>query len=128
MTKAKTVDPEKDGVNEYIKNAPEELRGRLNSIRKMIKENAPNALEKISYGMPYYGYKGRLVYFAYFKNHIGFYAMPPVVGKLKEELKGYKTAMATIQFPHTQKLPLNLIKKLVKAGVKNNEEKDRVLI
>ncbi len=115
MIKAKTVD-------EYIKNAPETLRGRLNDIRKTIKSAAPNAEEKISYSMPYYGHKGRLAYFAYFKKHIGLYIPPPITKIFAKELKDYETNMATIRFPHDRKLPLALVKKLVKARVKLNEE------
>ncbi len=110
-------------VDEYIAQAPKEIQGKLKELRKAIKETAPDAEEKISYGMPYYGYKGRLVYFAYFKNHIGFYAMPPVIKGLEGELKKYRTATATIRFPLNENLPLALIKKLVKAGIKNNEGK-----
>ena len=115
MKRARTVD-------EYIANAPEELQSKLKQLRKIIKDCAPDALEKISYGMPYYGYKGRLAYFAYAKNHIGLYITPPVIAEHKKELKEYKTATATIRFPLDKKLPLTLIKKLVKARVKKNEK------
>lgn len=116
MQKAKTVD-------EYIANAPKEIQGKLRQLRKVIRESAPNAEEKISYGMPYYGYKGRLAYFAYAKNHIGLYAMPPTVDEFKNELKKYKTGKATIRLPLNEELPIYLIKKLVKAGVERNEKK-----
>jgi uncharacterized protein YdhG (YjbR/CyaY superfamily) len=112
-------------VDEYITNAPGEVQGRLKELRKAIKSVAPDALEKISYGMPYYGYKGRLVYFAYFKKHIGVYLTPPITEMFKEELKDYETHMATIRFPHDKKLPIALIKKLVKARVKLNEEAEK---
>ncbi len=114
MKKAKDVD-------EYIASAPEEVRVRLKQLRKTIKECAPKAEEKISYGMPYYGYKGRLAYFSYFKHHIGLYLTPPIMEEFRQELKDYKTATATIQFPHDKPLPIVLIKKLVKARVKMNE-------
>ena len=55
-------------VNEYILMAPKEAQGKLKQIRRIIKAAAPKALEKLSYGMPYYGYKGRLAYFAHAKN------------------------------------------------------------
>ena len=109
-------------VDEYIANAPEELQGKLKEIRSAIKSVAPKAEEKISYGMPYYGYKGRLVYFAYFKNHIGLYIPTPVIQEHKKELQDYETAMATVRFPLGKKLPITLIKKLVRAQVKKNEE------
>ncbi len=73
--------------------------------------------------MPYYGYKGRLAYFVYAKHHIGLYAMPPIVKDYAKELKRYKTATATIRFPLNEKLPIALIKKLVRKGVRNNQAK-----
>lgn len=72
--------------------------------------------------MPYYGYKGRLAYFSYFKNHIGLYLTPPMIEEFKKELKDYSTSTATIRFPHKEKFPSALIKKLVRARVKRNDE------
>jgi len=118
MNRAKDVD-------EYIAHAPKDIQDKLRELRKLIKETAPDAEEKISYGMPYYGYKGRLAYFAYFKNHIGLYAMPPVLHELENDLKKYRTATATIHFPLDEALPSELIKKLVKAGMRNNEAKQQ---
>lgn len=109
-------------VAEYIEAAPSEIQGKLQELRKAITSVAPDAEEKVSYGMPYYGYKGRLAYFAYSKNHIGLYIPPPVVAQHKNELKKYKTAMATVQFPLDEKLPIALIKKLVMARVRINNE------
>lgn len=108
-------------IEEYIENAPEDIQDKLREIRKLIKEVAPKAEEKISYGMPYYGYKGRLVYFAFAKNHIGLYIPPPIIENYKKELKEYVTAKSTVQFPSDKKLPVSLIKKLVKARVKWND-------
>ena len=114
MKKAKDVD-------EYIAKAPKEVRVKLKELRTIIKSTAPKAEEHISYGMPYYDYKGRLVYFAFAKKHIGLYVPPPVIEEHKKELKDYGTAKATVRFPLNKKLPLPLIKKLVKARVKKNE-------
>jgi uncharacterized protein YdhG (YjbR/CyaY superfamily) len=110
-------------VDAYIASAPKEVRGKLTELRAAIKSAAPKAEEKISYGMPYYSYKGRLAYFSYAKHHIGLYAMPPIVQDHAKELKKYKTATATIRFPLNEKLPIALIKKLVRAGVRNNDAK-----
>lgn len=116
MTKPKDVD-------EYIANAPEEVQNKLKQLRNAIKDSAPQALEKLSYSMPYYGYKGRLAYFAYAKGHIGLYIPPPVIQEHKKELEKYGTAMATVRFPLDEELPIALIKKMVKARVEKNEEK-----
>ncbi len=108
-------------VDEYIAGAPKEVQARLKELRAAIRSVAPDAEERISYGMPYYGYKGRLVYFAYAKHHIGMYAMPPILEGHQNELKKYQTAKATIRFPLNEELPISLIKKLVKAAVKRND-------
>ena len=120
MKRAKTVD-------EYIESAPTEVQGKLKEFRRAIKSAAPKAEERISYGMPYYDYKGRLVYFAAFKNHIGFYVPTPVVEEHKNELKSYETAAATVRFPLNKKLPLTLIKRLVKSRLEKNEEAKKAL-
>jgi uncharacterized protein YdhG (YjbR/CyaY superfamily) len=118
MVKPKTVD-------EYISMAPPETRALLKEIRKIIRTTAPKAVEKISYGMPYYGYEGRLVYFAHAKEHVGVYAMMAAMDAMKDEVKKYRTSKATLRFPLNEKLPAQLIKKLVKIQMKKNEEKKK---
>lgn len=112
-----------ESVDEYIHTAPDELKDRLQRLRTSIKEVVPEAQEKISYGMPYYGYKGRLAYFAYFKNHIGLYIPPPIIADHKKELRNYVTSVSTIQFSLDKPLPISLIKKLVKARLEFNDSK-----
>lgn len=114
--RAKTVD-------EYIRNAPKETQSKLKELRQIIKTTAPKAEEKISYSMPYYGYKGRFLYFAVFKKHIGFYILPPIVEMFKDDLKGYVTTVGGIQLPLDKKLPIPLLKKLIKARIKWMDEK-----
>lgn len=113
--------PKPKNVDDYIEQAPKEVKDKLRNIREIIKKAAPSAEEKISYGMPYYSYKGRLAYFAAFKDHISLFAMPPIVGEHERELRKYKTGKATIQFPLDERLPIALIRKLVKAGVRRND-------
>jgi uncharacterized protein YdhG (YjbR/CyaY superfamily) len=112
-------------VNEYITKAPKEVRAKLREMRAIIKSAAPKADEKISYGMPYYAYKGRVAYFQEWKRHIGIYIPTPIIERHKQLLKNYVTAKATVRFPLDKKLPAGLIKKLVRARVKMNEQKMR---
>ena len=112
-------------VDEYIAQAPKEVQEKLQELRAVIRTTAPGAEERISYGMPYYDYKGRLVYFQLWKKHIGFYVPTPVVEEHKSELKGYETTKATVRFPLDEKLPLDLIKKLVEARVRKNDEAEK---
>lgn len=107
-------------VDDYIADAPVKVRGDLEILRKVIKEVAPQALEKISYSMPFYEYKGRLVYFAFYKKHIGLYVPPPIIDSYKDELKEYKVSKSAVQFPIGQKLPVQIIKKLIKARIEWN--------
>jgi uncharacterized protein YdhG (YjbR/CyaY superfamily) len=108
-------------VDVYISTAPRGLQGKLKQLRAIIRKTAPQAEERISYGMPYYGYKGRVAYFRLWKGHIGLYIPPPVIQEHKPELKSYQTARATVRFPLDKPLPVALIKKLVKARLKKNE-------
>jgi len=109
-------------VDAYISAAPAGVRGKLKELRATIRKTIPDAEERISYRMPYYAYKGRLAYFAAFKKHVGLYVPPPVIEEHKSELKDYETAKATVRFPIDRPLPVALIKKLVKARAKKNEE------
>src|SRR5579859_2415058 len=112
-------------VDEYIAQAPQETRGKLQELRAAIQAAAPDAQERISYGMPYYDYKGRLVYFQLWKKHIGFYIPTPVLEEHQSELQGYETTKATVRFPLDEQLPLALIEKLVQARVRKNDEAEK---
>jgi uncharacterized protein YdhG (YjbR/CyaY superfamily) len=109
-------------VDAYVESAPKAARPMLVQLRKIIKAAAPGATEGISYRMPYYNYNGALVWFAAFKNHLGFFVRPPVIQEHKKELKGYETTKSTVRFPIGKPLPVALIRKLVKARVAKNED------
>lgn len=117
--------PRPADVDAYIAAAPKEARNKLREIRKAIKSVAPKAEEKISYGMPYYSYKGRLAYFAAFKDHVSLFAMPPIVGAEKGELRKYQTGKSTLRLMLDEELPVPLIRKLVRAGVRRNETRKK---
>jgi uncharacterized protein YdhG (YjbR/CyaY superfamily) len=87
-------------INEYISGFPESVRGILEALRATIKEAVPGAEETISYAIPAFKLKGRiLIYFAAFKNHIGLYPAPRANEAFKKELSGYKGGKGTVQFP-----------------------------
>src|SRR5262245_36711551 len=113
--------PHAKDVDAYISTAPKAAQAKLRQLRKLIKESAPAAAERISYGMPYYHYKGRVAYFSFWKSHIGLYVPTPVLAEHKNELKGYETTKATVRLPLDERLPVALIKKLIQARVKMNE-------
>jgi uncharacterized protein YdhG (YjbR/CyaY superfamily) len=111
-------------VDEYISAAPKEVQDKLREVRAAIMEVAPAAHESISYGMPYYDYKGRLAWFGLHKAFIGLYLRPPVIEKHKNELAGYDTTKSAVHLPLDRKIPVALIKKLVKARMKINEAEE----
>jgi len=113
-------------IDSYISEQAVDLRDRLEQIRQVIKTTAPKAEEVLSYGMPAFKLHGMLVYFAAFKNHIGFYALPSGNVAFQKELSAYKQGKGSIQFPLEQPLPLALIKKIVKFRVKENLEKEAI--
>ncbi len=115
--------PKPKDVSAYIASCPKNVQGKLKQLRKAIKESQPTAIERMSYGMPYYGYKARLVYFRLSAHHSGGNIPPPVIAEHKHALKSYETAKATVRFPLDKKLPIALIKKMVKARMKKNEGK-----
>ena len=82
---------------------------------------APTAVESISYGIPYYDHNGRLVWFGLSKAHIGLYLRPPVIAEHQNELAAYVTTKSAVHFPLDRRLPIPLIKKLVKARMKIND-------
>jgi uncharacterized protein YdhG (YjbR/CyaY superfamily) len=108
-------------VDAYISAAPKEVQEKLREVRAAIKSVAPTAAESISYAMPYYNYKGRLAWFGLHTEHIGLYLRPPVIEEHKADLAGYKTTKSAVQLPLDKKIPVPLIKKLVKARMKKND-------
>ena len=115
MAKPKTI-------GEYIEAAPAEAQGNLSQLHEIIRKAAPGAKEALKWSMPAYSYQKILVTFAIFKHHIGFYPMPSAIKAFAKDLSKYKTATGSVQFPLDQKLPIPLIRKIVKFRVKESRE------
>lgn len=120
MTNDKTAPT---NIDEYIAQFPKDVQEILQGLRATIRAAAPEAEETISYQMPTFKLKGYLVYFAAYKNHIGFYPAPGGIEAFKEELSAYKGGKGTVQFPIDKPLPLDLISKIVRYRVAENLEK-----
>ncbi|MCR9265053.1 MAG: DUF1801 domain-containing protein [Flavobacteriaceae bacterium] len=110
-----------ENVDGYIAEFPPEIQEKLNQIRKVIRENAPDAVESIAYGMPAYKLnKKPLVYFAGYAKHIGFYATPSGHSAFEAQLSQYKQGKGSVQFPLDQPVPLDLIAEIVRFRVSEN--------
>jgi uncharacterized protein YdhG (YjbR/CyaY superfamily) len=107
-------------IDEYIANFSAEIQKILQEIRLIVQKAAPDASEKISYGMPTFALKGNLVHFAAFKNHIGFYSTPSGTTQFQQEILRYKHAKGSIQFPLEKPMPFDLIAQIVKFRVEEN--------
>jgi len=112
-------------VDAYIRAAGGIARKKLQVVRNAVKEVAPDARESISYGIPYYDHKGRLVWFGLFTNHIGLYIRPPIIQELRKELEGYVTTKSAVHLPLDREIPVSLVKKLVRARMKMNDAEAR---
>jgi uncharacterized protein YdhG (YjbR/CyaY superfamily) len=110
-------------IDSYIAAAPEHIRPVLEEIREIIRAAAPQAQEAISYSMPAFKLNGVLVYFAAFKDHIGFFPTAEGVSHFKKELEPYDTSKGTVRFPLDKPIPYNLIRKIVKHRVAENLRK-----
>ena len=111
-------------IETYIKQFPDNVQEILQKLRKLVKNNAPQAEELFSYGMPAYKTnKKPLVYFAAFKNHIGFYATPSGHSEFKTELSKYKQGKGSVQFPLNNPIPYKLIERIVQFRVTENNKK-----
>ncbi len=104
-------------IDEYIANFPADIQKILQDVREAIHSEAPDAGEKIGYGIPTFTLNGNLIHFAAFKNHIGLYPTPNGLEEFKEELSGYKGAKGSVQFPLDKPMPLDLIKRITRFRV-----------
>lgn len=117
MSKIKNVD-------DYLAGFPKETQTILEQVRAIIKKTAPAAEVSISYAMPAYKLNGKpLVYFAGYKEHIGFYATPTGHEAFEKELSIYKQGKGSVQFPLVKPMPLNLIERITKFRVEENLKK-----
>ena len=116
-------------VDAYIEGAAKAIQPKLMQMRSAIREAAPDAVESISYGMPFYSFKGekgfgaRLCYFGLLKGNrgIAFYTRPGFLADYLDEAKEYMTAKSALQFPLDRPIPIRLVKKLVRTGTRKHK-------
>ncbi|MGB5243727.1 MAG: DUF1801 domain-containing protein [Lutimonas sp.] len=105
-------------VDDYFRKFPKNQRELLQKVRAIIKKNAPEAIEKMAYGLPSYKQYGKpLVYFGGFKNHLGLYATPAGHEEFAKELSAYKQGKGSVQFPYNTPIPYSLIERIVRFRV-----------
>ena len=113
------------GVPQYIAGCPKEAHAHLKEIRAAIRAVVPDAIETLSYfNMPGYSYEGYVyngmfAWFSYKKPSVRLHVRPAALVQHKKELEGYTTTKAVVTFPFDKKIPQALVKKLVKASLKD---------
>jgi|SRR5882672_3458400 len=116
----KTASATSKDMDDYIAGFPGEVRDVLESMRRTIKQVAPEAEERISYRIPTFALHGNLVHFAAYAKHIGFYPGASAIVKFEKELSGFHTAKGTVQFPLDRPVPLGLVRRIVEFRVRQN--------
>ncbi len=113
---------EPQNIDEYIMLYPVEVQAIMQRIREVIKEASPQVTEKISWGMPTFYYLGNVIHFAGNKSHLGIYPGASGVEHFLPELIEFKTSKGAIQFSYNKPLPVELIQRIVKFRVAENEQ------
>ncbi len=107
-----------NSIDEYIETFPEDTQKILKQVRRTIKAAAPEAGEKISYGIPTFTLNGKyLIYFAGWKNHISIYPIPIGDEAFNKEISQYVAGKGTLKFQIDKPMPLKLISKIVNLKV-----------
>lgn len=107
-------------VEAYIQKFPLEVQEIMHEFRELITKTNPKIVETFAYQMPAYKLNGKpLVYFAGYKNHIGFYATPTGHSAFADRLKSYKQGKGSVQFPLNEPMPYQLIQDIVDFRIEN---------
>ena len=106
-------------IDEYIAQFPPETQTALEEMRAIIRDLAPGAVETISYAIPTFDLGGtHLVHFAGYARHVGLYPTPSGMEAFADDLAPYKRGKGSAQFPLSEPLPVELIRRIVEFRVR----------
>lgn len=108
-----------DSVDSYIASFPESIREAIEQVRTAILEAVPDAEESISYAMPTFKKGGLLAHFAGYAKHVGLYPGPVAISMFADDIAKYKHAKGSVQFPLSEPMPVDLVKKIVTFRLKH---------
>lgn len=107
-------------VDEYIAGFPEAVREILARIRAVIQEAAPEAEERISYGMPAFFQQGGLIWYGAYQRHIGIYPRTGAMLEQIEALASYKGTKGSVHLPLDRPIDYELIRQIVRVRLAEN--------
>ncbi len=110
-------------IDEYIAQFPADVQAIMQELRRVIRQAAPDAKERISYAMPGFYQKGMLVWFGGHKDFIGFYPTGGGIEAFKDQLTGYQTTKGGIHFSLDKPMPYELVTRIVEYRVRQNLKK-----
>jgi uncharacterized protein YdhG (YjbR/CyaY superfamily) len=106
--------PSPKTIDAYIEGFPEPVRAKLREVRRVVRRVAPDATEKMGYGIPTFTQGKNLFHFAAFKKHVGLYPGPGAIEHFAEELERYETSKGTVRVPFEEPIPVAPIEKMVR--------------
>ncbi len=112
-----------DSIENYIQGFPKDVQVLLQEVRNTIQKAAPTATESIKYGIPTFVLNGNLVHFGGYKSHIGFYPGASGIEAFQKEIATYTSSKGAVQFPINKPIPHELIQKIVRYRIEQNEQK-----
>lgn len=120
----KAMDQISNPISNYISQFPEAQQKVMLSVREHIQKVLPNAIEKISYGMPTFWDKKNIIHFTANKAHLGIYPGPACIHHFAEEIKEKEFAFskAAVQFPWDRMIPLDLIQRMAFFSYQNTQK------
>ena len=103
-----------EAVAAYIDAAAEPARSRLRALAEVVREEAPQAVERMAYGLPTWHQGENLVHLGAFKEHVGIYPGAAAIVAFEADLTAFKTSKGAIQVPHARPLPTELLRRIVR--------------
>jgi len=115
-----------EGIDQYLSQQPAEISRKLQQIRQIIRNVAPEATESFSYQMPSFDFHGKLAYYAAFKEHYSLFVMPEILRVFKDRLTNYSLSKSAIRIPSGEPVPEALIVEIIAFAAQSNLEKKRI--
>ena len=115
--------PRPTTIDDYLARLDDDERAALQALRATIRKAAPKAEECISYGLPAFRQNGVLVAFGASAKHLSLFPMNgSTVSDFQKDLAAFSTSTGTIRFTPAKPLPASLVRRIVKARIKENKE------